>query len=166
MEKSTKIIVGVILFGVILPIAIILPAVNQQEKRATDLVGIRDYKAGHYDAAIRELTAYSKAHPLSAEHGLFAEKPQYAQHYLGLALLKQHRYNEAVSVFRVYAQYAASDEKYYLLGTALFYSGNKREARTEFRKTIDDEMQEPSRGRDERLITSSEEWIAKIDQAH
>ena len=152
------------MFGFILPLAIILPLTLEHDRKATDLTGIRDYKAGRYDAAIPELETYLKTHPFAANHNLMAEKPDYAQHYLGLALLKQHRYAEAVSVFRVYSQYAAGNEKNYLLGKALFCNGNKMEARTKLQSAVDEEMQQPFKTRDYHLINSAEATIKEIDQ--
>ena len=93
-----------------------------------------------------------------------AEKPNYAQRYLGLALLKQHRYAEAVSVFRVYSQYAAGNEKNYLLGKALFCNGNKAEARVKLQGAIDEEMQQSLKTRDYHLINSAEAMIKEMDR--
>ncbi len=82
MEKSTKIVIGVIVFGFVLPCATILRYVDEQQTRAEDLAGIRDYKAGHSGAAIPELSVYLKAYPLAAEHSQMPGKSPYAQYYL------------------------------------------------------------------------------------
>ena len=164
MGNTSKIIIAVIVLGFILPLAIILPLVSEHDKKATDLAGIRDYKAGRYAAAIPELKSYLKIHPFVANHNLMAEKPNYAQRYLGLALLKQHRYAEAVSVFRVYSQYAAGNEKNYLLGKALFCNGNKAEARVKLQGAIDEEMQQSLKTRDYHLINSAEAMIKEMDR--
>ena len=42
MEKSTKIILGVIVFGVVLPAAIILPITSHQDYEDQNIAGIRD----------------------------------------------------------------------------------------------------------------------------
>ena len=162
--KTTKTIIVVIVFGFMLPLAIILPIVSEHDTKATDLVGIRDYKAGRYDAAILELKSHLNTHPFVANHNLMAEKSDYAQHYLGLALLKQHRYTEAVSVFRVYSQYAAGNEKNYLLGKALFCNGSKAEARTKLQGAVDEEMQQSFKTRDYHLINSAQAMIKEMDQ--
>ena len=164
MGKTTKIIIGVIVFGFVLPLAIIMSFVSAHDKKATDLAGIRDYKAGRYDAAIPELKSYLKMHPFVANHDSMAEKPDYAQHYLGLALLKQHRYAEAVSVFRAYSQYAAGNEKNYLLGKALFCNGSKAEARSKLQGAVDEEMQQSFKTRDYHLINSAQAMIKEMDQ--
>ena len=165
MERSTKIIIGVIVLGVILPLAIILPLTSRQNNRDQDLAGIHDYNAGRYDAAIRELSVYSKAHPLTADHGLFGGKSNYAQYYLGLALLKQHRNAEAVNVFRVYARYWDSREGNYLLGVALMRNGSKVEARATFQQLIHSEMGEGMSTRNEALVNLSEKMVDRIDHS-
>ena len=166
MERSTKIVIGVIMLGIVLPCVIIFPLVSQQEKKAQDLAGIRDYKAGRYDAAIQDLSGYLKVHPDTADQGSVADSPQYAQYYLGLALLKQRRYAEAVDVFRTYAQYSAGNEGNYLLGVALFRNGDKTEARVKFEEVIHGEISKSASTHEEHLVTLSEKMIDKVDHSH
>ena len=164
MGTTTKIIIGVIVFGFVLPLAIIMSFVSAHDKRATDLAGIRDYNAGRYDAAIPELRSYLKTHPYVERHTAMPEKVDFAQKYLGLALLKQHHYAEAVSVLRVYSQYEPGSGTHYLLGKALFYNGDKAEARAKFKEAVNEELQESLKTRDYHLIDSAEAMIKEIDQ--
>ena len=116
--------------------------------------------------AIRGLNAYLKTHPLIfRDHMHLTGTSDYAEKYLGLALMKQHRYVEAANAFRVYAHCSDGSEGNYLLGVALFRSGNKTEARAKFEEVIHREMAQSMRGRDEHLITMCEKMRDKVDQS-
>ena len=95
----------------------------------------------------------------------FDGKSDYAEKYLGLALMKQHRYVEAVNAFRVYAHCSGGNEGNYLLGVALFRNGNKTEARAKFHDVVDSEMSKGLSTRDEHLVTLSEGMIDKVDKS-
>lgn len=162
MEKSTKIVLGIIVFGGILPAAIILPWASHSDYEAQNIAGIRDYKAGHYDVAIQELNVYLKVYPLVLREHIHTQgKSDYAEHYLGLALMKQHRYLEAGDAFRIYAHCSDGADGNYMQGEALLDNGNKAEARTAFELAI---QNDESRYRN--LTWKSQQMIAKIDQSN
>ena len=165
MEKINKILLGIVVFGVVLPIAIIMPLTSRQDHDDQNIAGIRDYKAGRYDVAIRELNVYLKVHPLVFKNYVhFDGTSDYAEKYLGLALMKQHRYKEAVDAFRIYAHCSGGNEGNYLLGIALFRNGNKIEARAKFQEVVKSEMGNGMSTRNETLVTYSEKMIDQIDR--
>jgi len=167
MEKINKILLGIVVFGVVLPIAIIMPLTSRQEHDDQNIAGIRDYKAGRYDVAIEELNAYLKVHPLVFKNYVhFDGTSDYAEKDLGLALLKQHRYPEAESAFRIYARCSAGDEGSYWLGVALFRDGNKTEARAKFQVVINNEMGQGMSTRDEALVNACYKRLNEMDHSH
>lgn len=164
MEKINKILLGIVVFGVVLPIAIIMPLTSRQDHDDQNIAGIRDYKAGHYDVAIQELNGYLKIHPLVFKNYFhFYGTSNYAEKYLGLALMKQHRYREAIDAFRIYAHCSGGNEGNYLMGLALFRNGNKAEARAKFQEVVDSEMGNGMSTRNEALVTYSEKMLDQID---
>jgi len=164
MEKSNKIALGIFVFGVVLPAAIILPLTTHKSYEDQNIAGIRDYKAGRYDVAIEELNAYLKVHPLVLKEPFGTS--DYAEKDLGLALMKQHRYPEAESAFRIYSRCSAGDEGSYWLGVALFRDGNKTEARAKFQVVINNEMGQGMSTRDEALVNACYKRLNEMDHSH
>ena len=162
MDKSLKIALRILVFGVILPAAIILPLTTRQRRQEQNIAGIRDFKAGHYDVAIQELNAYLNAHPLLPEQPFGTS--DYAEEYLGLALLKQRHYPEAESAFRIYARCSAGNEGGYWLGVALSRDGKKTEARAKFQEVISNEMGQGAGTRDEALVNACQERLDEMDR--
>lgn len=166
MERTTKVILGIIIFGAIVPTAIILPLTSRQEHEAQHIAGIRDYKAGRYDLAIRELDVYLKSHPLVLRKhmGLMADTPDYAEKYLGFALMKQKRYAEAADAFRIYAHCSDAETGNYLLGNALLKAGKNTEAKKAFQQVIEEQQQNASSRKSYHLSDLSRDKIKEIDQ--
>ena len=89
----------------------------------------------------------------------------YAEKYLGLALLKQYRYPEAESAFRIYARCSAGNEGSYWLGVALSCEGQKLEARAKFQEVIDNEMGQGMTTRDEALVNACQRRLDEMNHS-
>ena len=134
----------------------LLKKANDDEKQP----GIYAYKAGHYDLAIQELSAYEQQHPVRKEKDLLTGKSYRSYHYLGLAYLKTHRYNEAIQVF----SYFGNAEAFYNIGRAHEGEENYTQARADFNKSMQMEHENSNyKNIDLALIANCQRHIAEID---
>ena len=132
-----------------------------------NIAGIRDYKAGHYNAAIQELSIYLKAHPTTPLGGFkMRTTSDDAQYFLAQALRKKHRYAEAEDAFRVYARCSAEEEGDYMLGKTLLEDNKPVEARAAFQKVIDTDQMQDKHGHSWHLVDLSKAELAKMNQPH
>ena len=65
-----------------------------------------------------------------------SRNPDHKQRYIGLMLMKQKRYSEAVDILRELAQSPDSEGAYDLLGLALLHNSDVAEARATFQRVV------------------------------